>query len=125
MGCQETGDREAEAIFCKRHEQLREPSRDVGNLKSAGHGALAQLKTASAVVEYIFIAALELGLSSRNLRDVSNLERDVSLLRTNRLLGRTVERFGREVLECFEYALTFCTMGLAPFTSPACFDLHS
>jgi len=55
---------------------------------------------------------LEMTLSSRHLRDVSDDERHVSFLGTDQLLDRTVELFGRETFKGL-----VCSSPLARVTS--------
>ena len=112
MGRKTTGNREVDTVISQCDEKLRETSRDVRHLKSARNGSLAQLQTDGAVLEYVLISPLELGLSSRNLRNMSNNKSDVSFFRTDHLLGRFVERFGSESSSALKYALTFFTMNL-------------
>ena len=52
-----------------------------------GDRAFAQLQAPNAIVEEILVATLEMTLSSRHLRDVSDDERHVSLLGADQPLG--------------------------------------
>jgi hypothetical protein len=85
--CEVTCDREADAVFGQRLKELRETPRYVRDLDPKGHGAFAQTKTLHAVVEEILVPALEVGLSSRHLRDMSDEKGNVWFLGPNQLLG--------------------------------------
>ncbi len=82
-------------------------SRHVCNLNPSGNRALTQAKSSHAIVKEILVPALEIPLSSRHLRDVSDNQRYVSFLGTDQLFGGAVELFGGETFERFEVRLNF------------------